>query len=106
MGYINTHIYSITSLQEISKELRYDYTYLSKLFTRTTSQTISDYYHFQRLETACMLIRENKLNFTQISEKLNYSSLYAFSKAFKKQYAVSPMAYKKLFLTSFFQENK
>ena len=97
MGYINTHIFSITSLQEIATELRYDYTYLSKLFTKTTSQTISDYYHFQRLETACMLIKENELNFTQISEKLNYSSIYAFSKAFKKQYTVSPMTYKKLF---------
>ena len=97
MGYINTHIYSITSLQEVAQELRYDYTYLSKLFTKTTSQTISDYYHFQRLETACMLIKENELNFTQISEKLNYSSIYSFSKAFKKQYAVSPMTYKKLF---------
>ena len=97
MGYINTHIFSITSLQEVAQELRYDYTYLSKLFTKTTSQTISDYYHFQRLETACTLIKENELNFTQISEKLNYSSIYAFSKAFKKQYAVSPMTYKKLF---------
>ena len=91
------NIYSITSLKEISRELRYDYTYLSKLFKKTTTQTISDYYHFQRLETACVLIKENKLNFTQISDKLNYSSVYSFSKAFKKQYAVSPMTYKKLF---------
>ena len=103
IGYINTHIYSINSLQKISDELHYNYTYLSKVFTQTTSQTISDYYHFQRLETACMLIRQNKLNFTQISEKLNYSSLYAFSKAFKGKYAISPMAYKKLYLQSFLQ---
>ena len=97
MGYINSHIYSIVSLQEIADELRYDYTYLSKLFAKTTQQTISDYYHFQRLETACRLIRENKLNLTQIADKLNYSSIYSFSKAFKKQYSVSPMTYKKLF---------
>jgi AraC-like DNA-binding protein len=100
MGYIHTHIYSITSLQEIAQELCYDYTYLSKLFTKTTSRTISDYYHFHRLETACMLLRENRLNLTQISEKLNYSSLYSFSKAFKKQYSISPTTYKKLFLIS------
>ena len=95
MGYIAANIYSIRSLREITEELNYDYTYLSKIFKNNTSQTISDYYNFQRLETACALIRETDLNFTQISEKLNYSSVYSFSKAFKKRYAISPMDYKK-----------
>ena len=95
MSYITTHIYSINNLSDISDALNYDYTYLSKTFVATTSQTISDYYREQRLETACMLIRENNMNFTQIAEKLHYSSIYAFSKAFKQQYNVSPNQYKK-----------
>ena len=97
MGYINSHIYSLATLQEIADELNYDYTYLSKIFAKTTGQTISDYYHFQRLEISCRLIREDKLNLTQIADKLNYSSIYSFSKAFKKQYSVSPLTYRKLF---------
>ena len=95
MSYITTHIYSISNLAEIAYALNYDYTYLSKTFVATTSQTISDYYREQRLETACMLIRENNMNFTQIADKLHYSSIYAFSKAFKKQYKMSPNRYKK-----------
>ncbi len=95
MGYIAANIYSIRSLRQITEELNYEYTYLSKVFRKKTSQTISDYYNFRRLETACSLIRETDLNFTQIAAKLNYSSVYAFSKAFKKYYLLSPMDYRK-----------
>ena len=95
MDYINTHIYSITSLEEIAKQFSYDYTYISKIFTKTTSRSISEYYRFQRLEVARTLIHEEGLKISEIAEKLNYASIYSFSKAFKKQYGISPMEYKK-----------
>lgn len=95
MDYINTHIYSITSLEEIAKQFSYDYTYISKIFTKTTSRSISEYYRFQRLEVARTLIHEEGLKISEIAEKLNYASIYSFSKAFKKQYGVSPREYKK-----------
>ena len=101
MDYINSNIYSIRSLSELSEHFSYDYTYISKIFTQTTTQSISEYYRFQRLEVARDLIRQDELKLTEIAEKLNYSSIYSFSKAFKQQYLVSPRAYKK----SLFEEN-
>ena len=95
MDYINTHIYSITYLSSLSNAFGYDYAYLSKIFSRTTSQSISDYYRFQRLEVARTLIHEDRMKLSEIAEKLRYSSIYSFSKAFKKQYSVSPREYKK-----------
>ena len=95
MDYINTHIYSISSLEEIAEQFSYDYTYISKIFTKTTSQSISEYYRFQRLEVARTLIHEDRLKMTEIAEKLRYSSIYSFSKAFKKQYGISPREYKR-----------
>ena len=95
MDYINTHIYSITTLTEIADQFRYDYTYLSKIFTRTTSQSISEYYRQRRLEVARALIHEGALTASEIAEKLQYSSIYSFSKAFKNQYGLSPRDYKK-----------
>ena len=41
------------------------------------------------------LIDEEKLNFTEISEKLNFSSPYYFTKVFKKSVGLSPSEYKK-----------
>ena len=95
MSYITTNIYTMTSLTEIADELNYDYSYLSKIFVSTTSQTISDYYREQRLNSARILIRKGDMSFTQIAENLHYSSIYAFSKAFKSQYGISPKEYKK-----------
>ncbi len=95
MDYINTHIYSITSLTEIADLFRYDYTYLSKIFTKTTSQSISEYYRQRRLEVARALIHEEALSLSEIAERLQYSSIYSFSKAFKNQYGLSPRDYKK-----------
>ena len=96
MDYINTHIFSITSLSEVAKCFSYDYTYISKIFSQTTSQSISEYYRFQRLEVARVLIHENAMRLTEIAEKLGYSSIYSFSKAFKKQYGVPPREYRRL----------
>lgn len=95
MDYINTNIYSISTLTEIADLFRYDYTYLSKIFTKTTSQSISEYYRQRRLEVARALIHEGTLTLSEIAEKLQYSSIYSFSKAFKNQYGLSPRDYKK-----------
>ena len=93
MHYIDTHIYSIENLSELSGRFNYNYSYLSDLFKKNTGSTIADYYHTRRLDAARMLINERKLRITQIAEMLNYSSLYAFSKAFKNKFGVSPREY-------------
>ena len=98
MDYINTHIYSMASLSELAEHFSYDYTYVSKIFTQTTGQSISEYYRFQRLEVARAMIHEDQFKLSEIAEKLRYSSIYSFSKAFKQQYSLSPRAYRKLHL--------
>lgn len=95
MHHIDTHIYSIKNLDEIGAVLNYNYSYLSALFKKTTGYTISSYYQQKKLETACTLLEEGSLNVTQIAETLNYSSPYAFSRAFKAMYHCSPKQYAK-----------
>ena len=92
--YINTHIYSIRTLSEIADRIGYDYSYISKIYSEGTGERISDYYRFQRLEVARVLIGEGELSITEIAEKLGYSSIYSFSKAFKKMYGDAPRIYK------------
>ncbi|PWM75228.1 MAG: hypothetical protein DBX59_02025 [Bacillota bacterium] len=90
MNYIDTHIYSLKKLEELSDIFGYNYSYVSNLFKSVTSGTLSEYYRNRRMETARLLLREGKLKITEISNLLNYSSIYAFSKAFKERYGVSP----------------
>lgn len=93
MHYIDTNIFSFTTLESLSEVFNYDYKYLTYIFTKTTKQTLSNYVRLKRLEKACALLKEGKHTSTEISETLHYSSLYAFSKAFKKQYGISPKNY-------------
>ena len=95
MHYIDTHMYSIKSLGILAEKFSYNYSYLSSLFKRHTGITISAYYQSRRLDAAKLLMDENKLKVNQIEEMLGYSSLYAFSKAFKQKYGSSPRNYGK-----------
>ncbi len=93
MNYIDTHIYSMEKLEDLAEVMDYSYGYLSALFKKTTSGTLFDYYRNKRLDAAKLLLLEKKLTVTQISELLNYSSVYAFSKAFHQRFGTSPRKY-------------
>lgn len=89
MNYIDTHIYSIRSLTDVAESFNYNYSYLSKLFARTTGRTLSEYYRQRKMETAKALVIEGKKKIGEIADMLGYD-LYSFSKAFKARYGVSP----------------
>ena len=95
MNYVDTHVYSITTLGELGAVFNYNYSYLSTTFHTTIKRTLNDYYRSRKLEVARLLLLEGKLNGSQIAEKLNFSSLYSFSKSFKSKFGMSPQAYKK-----------
>lgn len=95
MNYMDTHIYTMKSLDELSEITGYSYGYLSALFKRVTGNTLSVYYRTKKLDAAKLLLKENKLTATEIASLLNYASLYAFSKAFTKHFGVSPKNFKK-----------
>lgn len=95
MDYIDNNIYKITDLKSLEKVFNYNYSYISDLFSETTGQTISNYFKSKRMSLAKVLLKENKLSVEQIAEKLNYSSVFSFSKAFKEKYGVSPKNYYK-----------
>ena len=95
MTYIDEHLFSIKSLTEVSSAMNYNYSYLSSLFKKNTGEGLMDYYRKRRLDAASRLLLEKGRTVTGVSEMLNYSSAYSFSRAFKAEYGVSPNQYKK-----------
>lgn len=93
MNYIDTHIYSLSTLESVAEPFGYNYNYLSSLFSRTTGNNLSQYYRMRRGETAKTLLDGNK-KIGEIAEMLRYSSPFSFSKAFKKQFGISPKEYR------------
>ncbi len=90
MNYIDSHVYSMESLSELSKITKYNYNYLSNLFKEVTGCTLMNYYRRRRLETARLLLTENTLSITRIARLLGYSSVYTFSRAYKEYFGENP----------------
>lgn len=95
MRYISLNLLSITDLSEIAERLGYNYSYLSKVFKKTTGKSITNFYLSSKMERAKTLLDENTLSVTAVAEALNYNSVYSFSKAFKLFFGVSPTNYQR-----------
>jgi len=68
-------------------------TALKDCFRKYNNTGIMECYRFIRLQEARRLLREGRLNITQVSEKLGYSSVHYFSNQFKRVIGISPSGY-------------
>lgn len=80
----------------ISKKLGYDYTYLANTFSEVKGMTLQHFIIINKVEKVKELLLYDELNLTEISYKLNYSSVAHLSNQFKKITGLSPSFYKQL----------
>ena len=80
----------------ISEKLNYDYTYLANLFSEVAGLTIEHYIIEHKIERVKELLMYDELNLTQISYKMNYSSVAHLSNQFKKVTGLTPSHFKQL----------
>ncbi len=80
----------------ISEKLNHDYTYLANLFSEATGVTIEHYIISHKIERVKELLIYHELNLTEISYKLNYSSVAHLSNQFKKVTGLAPTYFMKL----------
>lgn len=80
----------------ISEKLKYDYTYLSNVFSEVKGVTIQHFIILHKIEKVKELLLYDEINLTQISYKLHYSSVAHLSNQFKKITGLSPSYFKKI----------
>lgn len=78
----------------IASALRYDYNYLSSLFSETEGITIEQYAIQQRIERVKELLAYGELSLKEIAYDLGYSSVAALSGQFKKVTHITPTTWK------------
>ena len=66
---------------------------LQKLFRDQYQCGVIEFFSRMKIDFAKQLIRENDMNFTQISDFLGYSSIHYFSRQFKKLSGMTPTEY-------------
>jgi AraC-like DNA-binding protein len=80
----------------LAKKLNFDYTYMANLFSEVQGTTIEQFTISHKIERIKELIMYGELNLTQISYKMNYSSVAHLSNQFKKVTGLSPSHFKNL----------
>ena len=80
----------------LSEKLNHDYTYLANLFSEVTGLTIEQYMIAHKIERVKELLIYDELTLTEISYRLNYSSVAHLSNQFKKVTGLTPTFFRNL----------
>lgn len=80
----------------LSKKLSHDYTYMAKLFSEVQGTTIEQFIITLKIEYIKELLTYDVLSLTEISYKMNYSSVAHLSNQFKKMTGLTPTHFKML----------
>lgn len=80
----------------LSRELGYDYSYLSNLFSSVEAVTIEKYVILQKTERVKELLMYDELSLSEIAYQLGYSSVQHLSSQFKRVTGLTPSHFKNL----------
>ncbi len=92
---IAEHVYDKLSVESVAKEVSVSTSHLTALFHRQMGISPGEYIRRVKLEESKCLIREGKMNFSQIAAALHYSTIHHFSRQFKDNFGISPSEYAK-----------
>ncbi len=93
--YLEDNIYNQISLEDVLREICFSKSYITKLFRDYNGVSIMSHYMDMKIEEAKKLLSGYELSFTEVSEKLGFSSIHHFSSMFKKKTHMTPSEYRK-----------
>lgn len=94
--YYETHITEHIKIEHLCKEFGIGRSHLQRIFREQTGYGAIEYFCQMRISAAKKRIRENRMNLTDTAASLGYTSIYYFSKQFKKITGMSPSQYQKM----------
>ena len=92
-AYLSQNLSEHITIEKICRDNLIGRSQLQKLFQKKSGEGIIEYFSDMKIDMAKQLIRTEQMNFTQISEKLGYSSIHYFSRQFKKLTGMTPSEY-------------
>ena len=93
VSYMEDHLQDHLTIEQICRDNLIGRALVQKLFHDYTDSGVIDYYSNMKITAAKQLIRNKKMNFTQISEELGYTSIHYFSRQFKAITGMTPSEY-------------
>lgn len=93
INYLKENVNAYITIEEICKEHSISRSRLQRLFSANSSVSVIEYFTYLKIQEAKELIRTQRMNFTEISDALGYSSIHYFSRQFKKVTGMTPTEY-------------
>ena len=82
------------SLETLSKETAFSYSYLSRYFKRLVSMSYNSYVNLYRISKACYVLNNSNCSILQCALECGYTSLRTFNRNFKLHTSVTPQEYR------------
>lgn len=93
--YINTYHNSRITIDDLCRQFHCSRSTVSHTFKANNGLSISTYINKLRLDDAKALLRNTRLNISDISSLVGFSDANYFSNVFKRSFKLSPMQYRK-----------
>ena len=91
--YITAHVRDKLTVPAIAQGIDVSASYLTALFQKHLQISPGEYIRRVKLQESKQMIREGKLNLTQIAAELQYSTIHHFSRQFKEKFGITPSEY-------------
>lgn len=91
--YLEQRLDQPLTLEQVCRDNLIGRSQLQKRFHAQTGGGVMEYFAKLKIQAARRMIREGRLNFTQIASSLGYQSVHYFSRQFKRVTGMSPSEY-------------
>lgn len=98
--YIHEHLGEEIRQERVAEEVHLSAAYFSVLFKRVAGCTFSEYVIKERIRCAKKLLTTSALNISEISDRLGYTDIRAFSKRFKREVGITPSEFRTIHFDS------
>ena len=94
VAYVNNHLDETLDLKTLANEAALSDFHFHRIFKALKGEAIGGYITRLRLEATARLLRYTALTIEEIAFNIGYETPASLSKAFKKQYGISPTEYR------------
>lgn len=93
ISFLNDNVENNLNLDMICDDCMIGKSLIQRIFKEQTGWSVMEYYYRLKIERAKLMIKSGDMNFSEIAEKLGYSTIHYFSRQFKKIVGMSASEY-------------